>query len=95
MVVIIVSTSSSCKKITNGDFTFTFEINQTIPNLLSCLQTNSSVVCNEIFFSEPSLTHSEKIFLICFFTILPGLFIIWLIYYNRKDIKKICDTEMV
>jgi hypothetical protein len=57
MGVIIVSTSSSCKKITKGDFSFTFEINQTIPNLLSCSQTNSSVVCNEIFFSEPSLNY--------------------------------------
>ena len=87
MGVVFITSSSSCKKLTNGDFNFTFNSNQTIPSLVQCTQINQKVVCNEIYLSEPPL-NIILIVIICF--ILPTLFGIGWIFHNRKKIFNLC-----
>jgi hypothetical protein len=89
MGVVFITSSSSCKQITSGDFNFTFNSNQTIPSLVQCIQRNQTVVCNEIYLSDPPL-NIILIVIICF--ILPTLFGIGWIFHNRKKIKVCCDN---
>jgi hypothetical protein len=89
MVVVIITSSSSCKQITSGDFNFTFNSNQTIPSLVQCIQRNQTVVCNEIYFSDPPLNIILIVIICC---ILPTLFGIGWVFHNRKKIKVRCDN---